>query len=94
MSFHYWISEAEIERREQRIRDKQEHLEQISKHNDGFVGELKEYKGIKYQMKQRGTYSCLELPPLSGLDGEFTSTAALHQIIDNLERQGNLPPSK
>lgn len=62
--------------------------------NAMLVGEPREYKGISYQMNQRGSYECLDLPPLSGLDGAFTSAPILHSIIDKLESSGNLPKPK
>ena len=93
MTLRYFISDAEVRYREQRKKDNEDQLRDIATHNDALVGDLKKYKGIKYQMKQRGTYTCLGLPPLSGLDGEFTSTAVLHQIIDRMEREGALPRS-
>ncbi|MBF3054928.1 hypothetical protein HKW90_11095 [Pseudomonas aeruginosa] len=67
---------------------------EISIKNTMLVGDTKEYKGISYQMNQRGNYQCVDLPPLSGLDGVFTSTQILHSIIDKLERDGNLPKRK
>lgn len=62
--------------------------------NAMLVGDIKEYKGISYQMNQRGNYQCVDLPPLSNLDGVFTSAQTLHSIIDKLERDGHLPKRK
>ncbi|MDR7285700.1 alkyl hydroperoxide reductase subunit AhpF [Pseudomonas corrugata] len=61
--------------------------------NNELVGDIKTYKGINYRMHQRGHYQCLDLPPLSGLDGSFTSTFMLHKIIDDMERMKKLPKS-
>jgi hypothetical protein len=65
----------------------------IETKNNALVGDVKTYKGINYQMQQRGTYICLGLPPLSGLDGSYTSTFSLHKIIDDMARMKKLPTS-
>ncbi|MCY1304098.1 hypothetical protein D9M70_538410 [compost metagenome] len=62
--------------------------------NAMLVGEPKEYKGISYRMNQMGNYECLNLPPVSGLDGAFTSTQILHSIIDKMDADGTLPKTK
>lgn len=62
--------------------------------NSMLVGDTKEHKGIRYKMNQRGNYECLDLPPLSGLDGAFTSALILHSIIDKMEADGTLPKAK
>lgn len=66
----------------------------IKTKNNALVGDVKSYKGIDYQMQPMGTYVCLNLPPLSSLDGSFTSAFALHKIIDDLERLKKLPKSR
>jgi len=92
MASNYLSEPERIYREERKALAEQEALE-ITKHNEMLVGDIKTYKGIRYQKRQRGIYTCLDLPPLSGLDGDFTSTAVLHRIIDSLEREGNLPSS-
>ncbi|MDH4565516.1 hypothetical protein E8E95_02335 [Pseudomonas sp. BN414] len=72
----------------------QEKAAAIAIKNAMLIGEIKEYKGVRYQMNQRGNYECLDLPPLSGLDGAFTSALILHSIIDNMEADGTLPKTK
>jgi len=86
-----WISEEERQYRVMRKAEQEKLSRDVERRNEMFVGEVKSYKGIRYQMRQRGSYTCLGLPPLSGLEGDFTSTAVLHSIINNLENLGRLP---
>lgn len=72
---------------ERRAQTKQTAVDILIK-NSLLVGEIKEYKGVRYQMNQRGNYVCLDLPFSSKLDGAFTSTQILHSIIDKLETDG------
>lgn len=60
--------------------------EAAEKGNVTLVGELKTYKGVSYQMQQRGSYTCVDLPPNSGLEGLFTTAFALHKFIDDLQK--------
>lgn len=60
-------------------------VEAIKVKNALLVGEAKEYRGIQYKMNQRGNYECINLQPLSGLDGTFTTTHVLHKAIDTIK---------
>lgn len=59
----------------------------VQEGNFALVGEIKEYKGVKYRMTQMGTYKCIDLPEGSDLAGTFTSTSALHELIDKREKE-------
>lgn len=89
-----YVSAGEAEYREQRRQSNIDKDNYILQANRALVGEPKTYKGISYQMKADGQFTCLGLPPLSGLDGTFNSTNILHSIIDDLERVGKLPLPK
>lgn len=69
---------AEAERKKEYIKEK----------NAALVGDVKEYKGYQYQMNQRGNLECINLPPLSGLEGTFTTVHTLRTTIDNIEKYG------
>ena len=90
----FYRSEGEASYLAKRAEERKEKAAYITAVNTMLVGEIKEYKGIRYQMNQRGNYVCLDLPPLSGLDGAFTSTHILHSIIDKMESDGVLQKSK
>ncbi|MNZ82726.1 hypothetical protein D3C78_1014310 [compost metagenome] len=90
----FYRSEGEAQYLAERKEAAQQKAAHIAAKNEMLVGTVREYKGISYQMNQRGNYECLNLPPLNGLDGAFTSTQILHSIIDKMETEGTLPKSK
>lgn len=90
----FYRSEGEANYLAERKAEAEKKAAAIAVKNAMLVGEIKEYKGISYQMNQMGNYTCLNLPPLSGLDGAFTSTQILHSIIDKMETDGTLPKTK
>ena len=69
---------AEAERKKEWIKEK----------NAALVGDVKEYKGYQYRMNQRGNIECINLPPLSGLEGTFTTVHTLRSAIDDIEKYG------
>ncbi|MFG0858996.1 hypothetical protein [Pseudomonas sp. CJQ_13] len=83
-----YYSDAEAQYLAERKAQTQQKAADILIKNSLLVGEVKEYKGVRYQMNQRGNYVCLDLPTSSKLDGAFTSTQILHSIIDKLEADG------
>lgn len=89
----FYRSDAESKYLAKRKLEARKLSEDATNRNSMLVGAIKEYKGISYQMNQRGQYQCVNLHPLSGLDGTFTSSHALHSIIDNMEIHGTLEKS-
>ncbi len=87
----FYRSEGEARYLAQRAEERKEKAESIAINNAMLVGEIREYKGVRYQMNQRGNYVCLNIPPLSGLEGAFTSTQILHSIIDKLQKDESKP---
>jgi hypothetical protein len=92
MSSNY-ISDGEREYLEKRKAEAAAMELIIETKNNALVGDVKTHKGVNYMMQQRGTYVCLDLPLHSDLEGSFTSTFALHKIIDDMERLKKLPKS-
>lgn len=86
----FYRSEGEANYLAERKAAAQQKAQAIATKNAMLVGEPKKYKGISYQMNQMGLYQCINLPPLSGLDGVFTSSQTLHSIIDKMEDDGKL----
>lgn len=82
----FYRSEGEVRYLAQRAEERKKKADSIAISNAMLVGETREYKGVRYQMNQRGNYVCLNIPPLSGLEGAFTSTQILHSIIDKLQK--------
>lgn len=82
----FYRSEGESRYLAKRAEERKEKADSITISNAMLVGETREYKGVRYQMNQRGNYVCLDTPPLSGLEGAFTSTQILHSIIDKLQK--------
>jgi hypothetical protein len=78
-------SEGEIRYLAQRAKEQKELEEQIAISNSMLVGNIREYKGVQYQMDQYGSFACINQPPLSGLGGTFTTAQTLHTIIDRLQ---------
>tara|TARA_R100001377_G_scaffold84121_2_gene66989 strand:- start:1064 stop:1342 length:279 start_codon:yes stop_codon:yes gene_type:complete len=92
MSIPFYKLSPEEQYRAERKAEAERKKEYIKEKNASLVGDIKEYKGYQYRMNQRGNIECINLPPLSGLEGTFTTTHTLHAIIDNIEKYGN--PSK
>lgn len=90
MTTPFYKLTPEEQYRIKRSEEAKQHAENIAKSNSMLVGKVKTYKGIDYQSNQYSLITCLNLPPLSGLQGEFTSAQALHKIIDDMEVNGNL----
>ncbi|MCF5272164.1 hypothetical protein GIW19_17890 [Pseudomonas syringae] len=82
---NYYLSEGERQYQEHRKAQLKAMIEQAEVSNNSLVGEVKTYKGVSYQMHQRGSYVCVGLPKNSPLEGTFTSAFALHKIIDDME---------
>jgi hypothetical protein len=85
---HNYISASERERLDQVKKSKEALDAAIAKQNTSFVGEPKEYKGIKYQMKQNGTYECLNASHDGPFAGAFTSPQAIRKLANDLEKMG------
>ena len=88
---NYYISEGEREYLAKRKADAEATELWVKEKNLLLVGDVKTYKGIRYQMQQRGTFVCLGLPVGSPFDGHFTTALTLHKIIDDMEVRGSLP---
>lgn len=82
---NYYMSEGERQYQEHRKAQLKAMIEHAEVSNNSLVGEVKIYKGVSYQMHQRGSYACIGLPKGSPLEGTFTSAFALHKIIDDME---------
>lgn len=82
---NYYVSEGERQYLEQRKAESEAMVKWATAKNTSLVGEIKTYKGISYQMQQRGSFVCINLPPNSVLEGSFTTAFALHKFIDNME---------
>lgn len=87
----FYRSEGEARYLAKRAEERKKKADSIAISNAMLVGEIREYKGVRYQMNQRGNYVCLNIPPLSGLEGAFTSTQILHSIIDKLQKDESKP---
>ncbi|WP_449125288.1 hypothetical protein [Pseudomonas viridiflava] len=82
---NYYMSEGERQYQEHRKAQLKAMIEHAEVSNNSLVGEVKTYKGVSYQMHQRGSYACIGLPKGSPLESTFTSAFALHKIIDDME---------
>lgn len=87
----FYRSEGEANYLAKRAEERKEKAEAIAVSNALLVGEVKEYKGVRYQMNQRGCYVCVDTSPCSGLDGTFTSAQILHSTIDDLQKEKDKP---
>ncbi|MEX1826461.1 hypothetical protein [Luteibacter sp. CQ10] len=91
---HHYLSPHELQNMEIKRKADAELDAMITEKNRAIVGDTKTYKGISYASMQDGLITCINLPPLSGLDGTFTRETTLKKIIDDLERLGQLPKNK
>jgi hypothetical protein len=86
-----YISDGERQYLEQRKAEQEATERWATAKNTELVGDPKTYKGIRYQMQQRGSFVCLNVPVNSVLQGSFTTALTLHRIIDSLEANKALP---
>lgn len=86
-----YVSEGEREYLKQRKAEHEATERWATAKNTELVGDPKTYKGIRYQMQQRGSFVCLNVPTDSVLQGAFTTALTLHRIIDSLEANKALP---
>ncbi|GFM77536.1 hypothetical protein PSCICO_37980 [Pseudomonas cichorii] len=82
-------SEGERQYLEHRKAELEKTIKAVALKNDSPVGEIKTYKGVQYQMNQRGNFLCIN--PRPELEGVFTTAFILHNVVDELER---LKPKK
>jgi hypothetical protein len=90
MMGNYYISASEQEYLAKRKAEAEATERWVAAKNVQLVGDVKTYKGVSYQMKQRGEFICLNLPANSALSGSFTTALTLHRIIDQMETNSTL----
>lgn len=58
---NYYVSEGERQYQEHRRAQLKAMIKHAEVSNNSLVGEVKIYKGVSYQMHQRGSYVCVGL---------------------------------